>query len=154
MKYSHIICGLLIFLVAISCQNRPDASGDRSTPLDDEQQTLYDEIMAVHDEVMPRMSELTKLQGTLRTQLDTLRSRQPLAINDLNRVNRLLGGLNKAENAMWNWMHNFGKFDSIPAGEKMTFLRNEKTTVESMHELMVTSLDSANLYVADHVDKN
>lgn len=107
---------------------------------------LYNEVMAIHDEAMPKLSDIAKLQDQLVVALDTLRAQD--AKEELRRANRILGELNRAENAMWSWMHNFSKLDSIPQTEKEMFLQQEKASASDMSSLVSSSIEAANTYLS------
>ena len=152
---------LLSLLVAITlfvgCKSRTSDANDLSdhpARVPAEMQPLYDEIMTAHDEVMPKMSELTKLQDQMLSILDTLRAQEPVSASALSEANKVLGKLNQAENAMWTWMHNFGKLDSIPDGEKEIFLNSEKTAALSMRDLMLEGIEKAQLYISQNATPN
>ena len=68
----------------------------------------------------------------------------------MKETNRVLGGLNRAENAMWSWMHGFGTFDSIPEVEKKNFLVNSKREVSDMQDMMVASIQEAKDFLAQN----
>lgn len=144
---SLAICLLLPLLIGCGSDRKTSNDLSQADRVPVELQPLYDEIMSAHDEVMPRMSELTKLQGDVVVVLDTLRSQSPVRAAQLKEANRILGKLNQAENAMWDWMHGFGKLDSIPDADKEIFLQSEKSTVTSMRELMLTSMEDAKTYL-------
>ncbi len=112
-----------------------------------ELQGLYAEIMTVHDEMMPELQTITGMQRQLRDMLTELRAQEPVDLDKLGEVNKQLAGLNKAENAMWSWMHNFGKLDSIPDSEKEKFLKMEKVTVDDMKQIMLDNMHSAKTYL-------
>ena len=160
LRSSELMGIVLLFLFCLtlgvlSC--KPDAPkaknlSTQSADLPSELEPLYGEIMEAHDEVMPKMSELTKLQDLMINELDTLRNQQPVDMKKLAEANRILGGLNRAENAMWSWMHNFSKLDSIPLPDKERFLQSEKTSAFSLRDLMSQSLTQATEYIKSNTD--
>lgn len=137
---------LLGTLVSCSGKNNQTSSSIAHGAVPNELKPLYEEILAVHDEVMPELNTISSLQEQMKNKLDELRS-TPADTEALKEANRILGDLNKAENAMWSWMHNFSKLDSIPVGEKSAFLEVEKMSVNSMKELMLTSIEQAKAYL-------
>lgn len=145
------ICQFFVIVllgVVISCSgkgNQPSSSiAQGAVPKD--LQPLYEEILAVHDEVMPELNTIASLQEQMKNKLDELRV-APADTEALKEANRILGDLNKAENAMWSWMHNFSKLDSIADAEKSAFLEVEKMSVNSMKELMLSSIEQARAYL-------
>ncbi len=137
---------LLGALASCSGKSNQAASGIARGAVPNELQPLYEEILAVHDEVMPELNTITSLQEQMKNKLDELRE-TPANTEALKEANRILGDLNKAENAMWSWMHNFSKLYSIPDGEKSAFLEVEKMSVNSMKELMLSSIEQAKAYL-------
>ena len=138
---------LMLFQIGCKTSTHEDGSATAETKVSKTLEPLYNHILAVHDEVMPDMQNLTNLQGQMRSVLDTLRAQTPIDNTALSEANRILGGLNRAENAMWNWMHHFAKLDSIPEGDKERFLLTEKTSVETMKELVQESMQIAQKYL-------
>lgn len=140
---------LFIFMMAgfiIACGN--DQVGNMpQESLPEHLQPLYEEILQIHDEVMPEMNQISKLQNSLSSQLDSLRKQEPVDKEKLKETNRMLGELNRAENAMWSWMHSFSKLDSVPEDDKEKFLRAEKSSANSMKDLMLRSIADANEYL-------
>ncbi len=137
------ISGLI--LLGPGCRNDSNhMKGQRSVSA--ELQPLYDDVMKIHDDVMPEMQQISMLQGQLSARLDTLRSQQSVDRAMVKETNKILGGLNRAENAMWTWMHDFAKIDSIPAEEVERFLMREKSSALSMKELVLQSILDAKEY--------
>jgi hypothetical protein len=124
-----------------------DQSNIGSEGISKELKPLYNEVMTIHDEAMPKLSDITKLQDQLKITLDSLRSRD--SKEDLVQANRILGELNRAENAMWSWMHNFSKLDSIPQSGKAMFLEQEKASATDMSNLVNSSIEAANAYLSN-----
>ncbi len=141
IKFLHAFAVLLFFGI-ISCSSEPKVPTNASVELKSDLQPLYDEVMTVHDEMMPKLNDITKHQTTLRNRLDTLRT-QPELKQELMRTNSILGDLNRAEDAMWTWMHGFGALDTIPQHKQEQWLRQERADVESMKNLMLSSITKA-----------
>ncbi len=142
----------LIFMVFLACNsNEPTDAGARQVPK--ELRGLYQEVLDIHDEVMPKMSQLTSLQEHLTRILGELRAAQPIDNEKLRETNRILGSLNRAESAMWDWMDGFSKLDSVPDTDKEIFLKNEKSSAESMKELMLNSIEEAEKYLEENPEK-
>lgn len=147
MRNLSYIFSIILFL-NFSCQNgegKPeDAENTNSSP---QQQLLQDSIMTVHDRVMPQMSELENL----RKRLTTERKKYISSGNNqrLLKINNLLGELNKSENAMWEWMHNY-KPDSVYGDqEKMIYLKRELYSVRKMEDLFLSGIAKAQSYFED-----
>ncbi|NND34003.1 MAG: hypothetical protein HKN76_15550 [Saprospiraceae bacterium] len=134
---------IFLIIVAAACQSNNSPSGTDSADLPSELEPLYEEVINIHDEVMPEMSKVTQLQTQVTDRLKGQRAEQPINTEKLKETNQILGQLNRAESAMWDWMHNFGKLDSIPPSEKERFLQSEKLSAENMKNLVLESIKEA-----------
>ena len=131
------ICSFFI----ISCNNENEESSvSDDTP---EMIDYKDSIMTIHDRVMPKMSQLENL----RKKLTAERKKQISAKNNeqLQKINHLLGELNKSENAMWDWMHNYQP-DSLAGNTKMIYLKRELHSVKQMEEIVLSGMAKAQSY--------
>lgn len=144
IKFGIVLASLMV--VSVACGNDNSDHAQQSS-LPESLQPLHKEILQIHDEVMPEMNQISKLQNRLSNQLDTLRKQEPVDKNLLKETNRMLGELNRAENAMWSWMHGFSKLDSIPDDHKEKFLKAEKSSAQSMRDLMLHSIEDAKEYL-------
>jgi len=140
MKVAILLFCCLVYMS--SCSSDPKGHVTESVELKSDLQPLYDEIMLIHDEMMPKLNDITKHQTTLRNRLDTLRT-QPELKQEMMRTNSMLGYLNRAEDAMWTWMHGFGGLDTIQQNQQESWLRKERASVENMKNLMLTSISKA-----------
>ena len=138
---------LLILASFFSCKS---GTGDGSNTDEVDIDQLHGEVLAIHDEVMPKMSTLTSLQSQVTDQLKALKSEQPVDKDKLKAANEVLGQLNRAESAMWDWMDSFSAFDTIVEVEKEAFLMTEKASAEDMKGLMLTSIDAAETYLKEN----
>ncbi len=151
-KWNHKwVIGVVCLALLFGCQsdNSDDSTMQRQS-VSDELEPLYDEVMTIHDEVMPEMKTLTQLQEQMSVKLDTLRQQTPIDHDALQQANRVLGNLNRAEDAMWSWMHDFSKLDSVPETDHERFLLMEKSSALSMKELMLSSIASAKTYLNEN----
>ena len=133
----------LLILTFFSCNSGTGGSSSENQKIED----LHEEVLAIHDEVMPKMSALTSLQGQLSERLKNLKSQEEIDIEKVKETNKILGELNRAENAMWDWMDGFSKLDSVPDEEKERFLMGEKISAEGMRDLMLSSMQSADEFM-------
>lgn len=119
------------------------ACNDKPSPETKEYSKLFDEVIAVHDEVMPEMGKLNTLAEALKKQNDTTRNYQGI-----------LDSLQLSHKAMMDWMKDFS--EKFPYGEfdpknsepeelqaKIEILKEEKTEVYEMRELMQESIAKA-----------
>ena len=139
MRFFYFLLTLAVF----SCNSGTGGSSSENQKIED----LREEVLAIHDEVMPKMSALTSLQGQLTERLKSLKSQEEIDMEKVKETNKILGELNRAENAMWDWMDGFSKFDSVPNEEKERFLMSEKISAEGMRDLMLSSMQSANEFI-------
>ena len=139
---------VVVFLLT-GCTENPSGQYTYSREgLPDSLLGLYNEILAVHDEVMPEMTRLSGYQNAIADEIRLLKS-DPDNMDQVRQLNQLLGELNKAEDAMMTWMHNFSRIDSISESEKAQFLENEKHSVTDMRNLVLRSLQSAKDYLGN-----
>lgn len=133
----------LLTLAFFSCNSGTGGGSSENQEIED----LRAEVLAIHDEVMPKMSALTSLQSQLSDRLKNLKSQEEIDVERVKETNKILGELNRAENAMWDWMDGFSKLDSVPNEEKVRFLMGEKISAEGMRDLMLSSMHSANEFI-------
>lgn len=130
MKYLKLLLMVPIFM--FSC--------GEATPEEIEENTLHESLYAVHDEVMPEMSTINRISRGLRkvkesTKLDSLQR---------NQFQSALTNLEKADEGMMDWMHNYKK-PSKWRGEKtheeiMDYLNVEMEKISSVKQLMESSI--------------
>lgn len=134
----------LIFVVILACQNDPESVAER------EYNTYYDSVMLIHDRTMPMMGHLENLRAQLKEE------RRAVINADTNRYRKvlnLLGELNKAEDAMFAWMHEFDP-DSVDPDQKLDYIKNELVKVKHMEGLMVGGVGMAESYLDEYVPKD
>src|SRR5699024_6199082 len=105
-----------LFLIGMwSCQSGSEQQEN------EEYTKYYDSVMMIHDRTMPFMNTIDQLRQQIKEKKDALENGSESEVMDLN---QLLGELNKGEDAMYDWMHNF-KPDSIQEDEKLQYIQNE-----------------------------
>src|SRR5690625_288979 len=114
MMHLRVVLFLLILTGMWSCQ-----SGSEQQQEDTTYSKYYDSVMVVHDRTMPYMSTIESLRQQLKDKKETIEDQ-----DELININQLLGGLNKGEDAMFEWMHQF-KPDSLQDEEKLRYIQNE-----------------------------
>ncbi len=123
----------IAFLTLLACQ------GEKKSEADIQYDLYYDSIMVIHDRTMPLMSKIESLR-------DQLKKERKVAINEdsnkFRKINRLLGELNKAEDAMFDWMNGFNP-DSISADQKLNYIQSELSDVQHMEGLMLGGIGMA-----------
>lgn len=95
MKHLIVLC--LLILINSSCSSKKNH---------DEAIKIYDESMKIHDEVMPRMDDLFSLRQHLNQKIDSLRPDSATNIAVLGEMRGAIEELQRADEAMMDWMHN------------------------------------------------
>ncbi len=134
MKKTLSILTAIIVVLSYSCKEQKKV---------EEGPSQMEEVMAVHDEVMPKMGKLGKLVGELKSKVDTTAIGQE--------YESAMKELQEANNAMMEWMMNFGnRFDSdeILDGKELTeekqqWLNEEEVKVEALREQINSSIAKA-----------
>lgn len=126
---------VLFFLVLTgmwSCQ-----SGSEQQTEDATYSKYYDSVMVIHDRTMPYMSTIENLRQQLKDKKETTEDQ-----DEIMNINQLLGGLNKGEDAMFDWMQQF-KPDSLQDDEKLRYIQNELINVQRMEDIMMDGIHQA-----------
>jgi len=123
-----------LFLIGMwSCQSGSEQQEN------EEYTKYYDSVMMIHDRTMPFMNTIDQLRQQIKEKKDALENGSESEVMDLN---QLLGELNKGEDAMYDWMHNF-KPDSIQEDEKLQYIQNELHSIRRMEEIMMNGIHQA-----------
>lgn len=95
---------------------------------------LYNEVMKIHDDVMPKMQDISKLRRELRKRIPV--------VQDSSVVYSDILYLNKADDAMMDWMAKFSEeYMTIQKKEdKISFLNKEKQAIEHVRDIMLESI--------------
>lgn len=96
----------------------------------------YDSVMVIHDRTMPFMSTIDQLREQLK---EIKESAEEGSGSDITNINRLMGELNKGEDAMYDWMHKF-KPDAVPEEEKLRYIQNELHSIKRMEDIMMNGI--------------
>lgn len=136
--------GILFTILGIgliwACQNEPRSEADI------QYDHYYDTIMLIHDRTMPLMGKIENLRSQLK------KERQAVINTDANRYRKvlnLLGELNKAENAMFTWMHGF-KPDSVAQDDRLNYIQLQLNDVKHMEGLMLGSIGMSEMYLEEY----
>ena len=106
-------------------------SGDTQAGTDNPVTQAWDQMMVIHDEVMPEISTLKKLEQGFR------------AMPKDSITNRTLASLNKAEKAMWDWMHNLTPLDQVnkmPEAEAMNYIKKKTEEISEVKQIMLAAI--------------
>ncbi|MEM7101947.1 MAG: hypothetical protein AAF502_02375 [Bacteroidota bacterium] len=112
------------------------------------------EVMKIHDDVMPKMDEIVSLQGQVKAMMTAINSDSAnIDKRLLEKAEKTLDDLNKADVAMWDWMNAFKMpVDSDPRShvEIMAYLEEEHKAIEKVSEMMLTSIDNGNALIKEN----
>lgn len=120
--------GILLLLILASCAKAPQQEG--SSLADD-----WSAMMVIHDEVMPKMSDVARLKKQLKGDSTAL---------------SIVLGLTKAEDAMWEWMHNLraeSDLKKMPELEAKVYVAEETQHIEEVKALMLNSMAEAEAHL-------
>ncbi|MFK7773954.1 MAG: hypothetical protein AB8F94_17515 [Saprospiraceae bacterium] len=108
----------------------------KEDPLQKEREQVYKEVMAVHDEMM-MMGKIRGAQGKLKKMMES-------DSTNVEKYQTAFDQLQVADDAMMNWMKQFKNPPSnTPTKEVIQYLKDQKTKVQKMKEVMIENLDKA-----------
>ncbi len=99
--------------------------------------------MAIHDEAMARMGDIYKLRRTLRSMRDTLEAQQQTDSTTVLALEQEISGLNKADEAMMQWMRQYSAPDTLQHEQAMDYLQQELVKVERVQTIMDSTIEAA-----------
>jgi len=125
------VSGILIFGLLLSCGSKKK-----------EVEKLQAETIEIHDEVMPKMDDIMKLKKSLKSKQDSVSSEES------ERIQALIVSLEKADEAMMNWMRNYDpKMEDMSEADKLEYLKNQKAAISDVSEQMKGSISKAKSYL-------
>lgn len=98
---------LFLFVLFFAC-------GEPMTEAQKLEDAKWEAVMANHDVVMPMMSTTNKVRKKLKKALKT---KEGLAGETVTKINGLIGGLNKADEGMMDWMNSFQQLKKLQAAK-------------------------------------
>ncbi|GAB5552405.1 MAG: hypothetical protein Sapg2KO_19960 [Saprospiraceae bacterium] len=135
MNYKTLIYSFLVLSIMFSCTSAEEKTEEKTeTEVKSPIEIAWDEVMVVHDEVMPKMSELSRLKKQLR--------------QDSMKHADLIATITKAEDGMWDWMHQLTPLKTIktmPEAEAKATLDQEMSSITEVKRLMLESIETANM---------
>ncbi|RXK49766.1 hypothetical protein [Aquirufa rosea] len=126
--FKHLFLSSLI-LLDTSCQSSEETAIKE----------LNDSVMNLHDNLMPKTEQIIQL----KTSLDSL-SKGPDSVH----VKKLIQSLDRADNEMMHWMHQFS-LDSLAKMEfqaKLSYLQDQLKKLKSVETLTDSTLHAVNQY--------
>jgi hypothetical protein len=116
---------LLIFTLYIGCSPTSEQTCDSDECL---KQRAYDSVINVHDEVMSKMSYISELKGKIELRMNATQDTL-----DLGDWQRLMKNLDKADQGMYAWMHNFDSdMDDMAINEALAYLKLENKKINEV----------------------
>ncbi|MEY4611586.1 MAG: hypothetical protein RL246_1905 [Bacteroidota bacterium] len=103
-------------------------------------QELNEQVMTLHDHLMPQTEQIVQLKGTL----DSLSHGK-----DSTHVKRLIQSLDKADQSMMDWMHQFSvdSLEKLEVKAKVIYLGKQLSQLKQVESITDSSLSAAKKYV-------
>ena len=126
----NYILGICLIGLLISCQDAKEKAFD----------SLNQEVMELHDKIMPKSELLTNY----KSKLDSL-AKGPDSVH----VKKLQIALEKADQSMMDWMHNFSldSLDKMDIKSKLAYLSNQLTELKNIDQLTDSTLNASKKYI-------
>jgi hypothetical protein len=102
-------------------------------------QELKDQVLGLHDVLMPKTEQIL----SLKTKLASLSTGA-----DSVHVNALIRSLDKADQSMMDWMHQFSidSLDKMDVSTKVIYLKNQYEQLTNLKSLTDSTLHAAQTY--------
>ncbi len=105
---------------------------------------LRAEVIAVHDEVMPKMGQLKSLERKALERAQELESEDTIDSAKVEEYKSLAYDLNHANEAMFEWMHQYEKEDGDKSEEELKqYLDGQMLQITKVNVEMKAALDNA-----------
>jgi len=100
---------------------------------------LQAKVLGLHDVLMPQTEQIV----SLKSKLDSLSTGA-----DSVHVKKLLGSLDKADQSMMNWMHQFSidSLDKMDVNTKVIYLQTQYQQLTDLQKLTDSTLHAAQTY--------
>lgn len=131
MLHFRVLLYFFVTLLALAaCRNEGTDSADSHY------QKYYDSVMLVHDRAMELMGSINQLS-------EELKEKRMVALDQnqaqLLKINDLLGRLNRAEDAMFDWMNKFDP-DPVSGEDRLRYIQLELYHIKQTEMLMVGTI--------------
>jgi hypothetical protein len=138
---NRLIVYLGLCLLA-ACQNTNSETRRR--------EALESRVLQVHDEAMAHMDQLFRMRQDLKTRRDSLQNRPPDTASQ-HRVDQHLALLQKADEAMMQWMRRYKSPDKEQAHDSaMQYLQGQLQKIEPVKKTMDSTLTAAQHLYPQH----
>lgn len=135
MKKYSIFLVLPLLALLMGCQGGASA--------EEEKTALEAKVLHIHDEeAMPRMGEIYKLRRSLRQVRDTLAAQQADSAS-LQALQQEISGLDRADEAMMQWMRQYSAPDTLQHEQAMQYLQEELSKIERVQVIMDSAIEAA-----------
>ena len=100
---------------------------------------LRAKVLGLHDKLMPQTEQIV----SLKSKLDSLSNG-----SDSTQVRQLISSLDKADQSMMDWMHQFSidSLDKMDVGNKVTYLKGQYQQLTDLQKLTDSTLHAAQTY--------
>lgn len=100
---------------------------------------LQAKVLGLHDVLMPQTEQIV----SLKSQLDSLSTGA-----DSTHVRKLISSLDKADQSMMDWMHQFSidSLEKMDVKTKVIYLKNQYTQLTELQKLTDSTLNAAQKY--------
>ena len=143
MKFKFLLLASLSLLIACG-------AGSRETEDQQIEGKKWDEVMAQHDVVMPMMGQTHKVRKSLKAYKNTIEASE---VTQMDRLNNLLTNLDKADEAMMDWMQGYQKLgvlqESKTHQEIMQYLEQEAVKINKVQDLMKASIEEGQAFIEE-----
>lgn len=109
---------------------------------EDRQQTLETEVMDLHDEAMADMGKIYRLRRNLTSLRDSLQA-QSTDTATISLLTRRIQELEKADEAMMEWMRQYKAPDTLAHEQAMLYLNAEHQKMARVKALMDSTITNA-----------
>ncbi len=145
MKY-----GLVIILSALTfC-----LGCNRSKSPEELKTTLEENVLAVHDSAMSRMNSVYHLRKNLRALRDSLEAQPQPDSTILKDLHRHIQLLNRADEAMMNWMRQYKAPNDMDNKQAMSYLQQELVKIKEVQITMDSTIQAAKSTYKTYDDQN
>ncbi|MEB2781094.1 hypothetical protein U3A58_11880 [Algoriphagus sp. C2-6-M1] len=134
MKRTILFLILTSFLLVNACGPKSPSENEK----------LREEVIAVHDEVMPKMGKLKSLERQALEKAEELKSQNPMDSTKVEAYEALGYDLNRAHEAMFEWMHQYDPLDGKKSDEELKqYLEHQMVLVSAVNVEMKEALAKA-----------
>ncbi len=147
-RFIYYFFVITIFSIVLSACNSGSSETKQNTQ--SERESLHKEVIEIHDAVMPKMRDINFVKRKLKDQI----ANGEIADSMIVIINEHIAELGSAEDGMMDWMKDFAKYQSIPDGQAVEYLSEEKIRISAVSDQMLSSLEEATNLLKNLEDQN